>query len=84
MASRRTHSLRLQSISLPVSRVVTECIDEGLIVGLEAAEGDRSGLFVGLLRELRGAHIRHPHLNGSEALGSQSFAVRSDPLGTRG
>ena len=84
MASRRTHSLRPQSRSLPVSRVVTESIDERLIVGLVTAEGDGSGLLVGLLRELRGAHIRHPHLNGSETLGPQPFAVRSDPLGTRG
>ena len=84
MASRRTHSLRPQSRSLPVSRVVTESIDERLIVGLVTAEGDGSGLLVGLLRELRGAHIRDPHLNGSETLGSQSFAVRTDPLGTRG
>ena len=68
----------------PITRLVSpdaglaDCVDEGLIVFLVLAVGNRQRLSAGLLREARRPRVGHPDLQGAQPALPQTCAMPAD------
>src|SRR6056297_2195919 len=80
-ACRQSRCPPRQSRSRLVSRVVGECVDEGLVVGFVWARRNGDRLLVGLLGELRGSDVGNPDLDRSQPLFAESLAMGANTDG---